>query len=351
MRKSCLAALIGLAAVAGLGTAKAQSNYSTEPYFANKVLTIIVGYPPAGGYASYATIIAKHLRNHLQGAPSIIIKHMPGAGSLVAGNQLYNLSKPDGLTIASINLFNLYTAAMTGADTAKFDLAKFEYIGNGRSGNSVLLGRADSYPSLDSLRKATKPVVLGVAARGDGHHVFGHNMESGFGIPFKFISGYGGGGQIDLAFERKEIDVRVANLNSYLISKPEWLRDGFARPLVQSGVSDGKGGVKRDARIPEVPTVPELFPSNQSILELESFSSLGDLLNLVYLAPPGTPRDILDQLRTGFMATLGDPAFLADAEKFNLDITPMDGGEVEAIVKRSLSISPKTLEIINQLKQ
>jgi tripartite-type tricarboxylate transporter receptor subunit TctC len=335
-----------MALAACLATPAAADNY-----YAGKTLTIVVGYAPAGGYASYATLIAKHIGRYIPGNPAVIVKHVPGAGSVVAANQVYNLGKADGLTLASINMFNLYSTAMTGGSSVKYDLTKFQYIGNARSGNSVLLGRNDSYPTLDALRAAKKPIILGVGAKGDGHHLFGYNMQSGFGIPFSFIAGYGGGGEIDLALERKEIDVRVANLNSYLVSKPTWMESGFVRPLVQSGVPDGKGGVKRDPRMPKVPTVIELFPDNRSIKELESFASLGDLLALVYVAPPDTPPELVKVQREAFMGTLSDATFLKEAEGFNLEITPMSGPEVEATVRNALGISAEVINLIKTLKE
>lgn len=346
--------MIGKTLVLSLGFAAAVLAPLSQPqaadYYAGKTLSIVVGYPPAGGYASYATIIAKHLDNHIPGKPAVIVKHMPGAASIVAANHLFNVAKPDGLTLGSVNMFNLYATAMAKGADVNYDLAKLDYVGNARSGNSVLLGRADSYPTLDSVKAATKPINLGIAGKGDGHHLFGLNMQEGLGKPFNFIAGYGGGGEIDLALERKEIDVRVANLNSYLVSKPEWLKSGFVRPLVQSGNPDGKGGVVRDPRIKDVPTVVELFPGNKKIQQIEDFASVGDQLGLVYIATPGTPPELLKILRDGFMATLADPAFLKEARGFNLEITPMSGAEVDAVVKKALQVSPETLEMIKAIK-
>lgn len=334
----------------GLGNGLDSAPAKAADYYAGKTLTIIVGYPPAGGYASYATIIARHLGQHIPGNPSVIIKHMPGAASIVAANHLFNVAKPDGLTIGSVNMGNLYSTALARGDNVQYDLAKLDYIGNARSGNSVLLGRSDSYPTLDSIRATKKPVVLGISQRGDGHHLFGVNMQEGLGVPFSFIAGYGGGGEIDLALERKEIDVRVANLNSYLISRADWIKSGFVRPLVQSGTPDSTGKIQRDPRIKDVPTVLELFPGNQRIQQIEDFGSVGDLLGLVYVATPGTPKDLLKILQDGFMATLSDPAFVAEAKGFSLEITPMSAQEVEAVVKRALQVSPETLALIKSFK-
>src|SRR5690348_11530247 len=130
--------LLALAVAIGFGLSGNIAE-ATEPYYAGKTVTIIVGYPPGGGYASYATLIARHFGRHIPGAPSVIVKHMPGAASIVATNHLYNVAKPDGLTIGSINMGNLYATAVAGSGNVQYDLAKMDYIGNARSGNSVLL--------------------------------------------------------------------------------------------------------------------------------------------------------------------------------------------------------------------
>ena len=73
-------------------------------------------------------------------------------------------------------------------------------------------------------------------------------------------------------------------------------------------------------------------------------------MGLVYIATPGTPPELLKILRDGFMATLADPAFLKEAQGFNLEITPMSGAEVDAVVKKALQVSPETLEMIKAIK-
>jgi tripartite-type tricarboxylate transporter receptor subunit TctC len=345
MKRWAVLMMCGLLTVLGFGRAEAAD------YYAGKTITVIVGYPPAGGYSSYATPIAKYLGKHIPGNPTVIVQHMPGAASIVAANHIFNVAKPDGLTLGSINMFNLYATAMAKGSDVRYDLKTMDYIGNARSGNSVLMARGDIYTSLDQMKAAKDPIVLGISQKGDGHHLFGLSMEEAIKHPFKFIAGYGGGGEIDLALERKEIEVRVGNLNSYLISKPDWIKSGFVRLLAQSGAPDKSGKIVRDPRIADVPTVHELAPGNKLIEQIESFASIGDLLALVYVAPPKTSPEHLKILREGFMATLADPDFLQEAKGFNLEITPMDAAQVEQVVRRALDISPEVLDMIKKIKE
>jgi tripartite-type tricarboxylate transporter receptor subunit TctC len=332
-----------------LMAAPAWSAQAADPYYAGKTITIIVGYGAGGGYSAYARVISKYLVRHIPGSPTVIVRQMPGGGSLIAANYIYNVSRPDGLTMGMVNMFNMFGNYMAKTEAVRYDLTNINFIGNLRSGNPVLMMRSDTYPSLAAMKAATKPIHLGYAVKGDGHHVFGTAMGVGLGVNIHHSFGYAGGGEIDLALERKETDGRVANLNSQLIAKPDWIRSGFVQVLSQQGAIDRNGNTVRDPRIGGVPTIRELFPGNTSVQHLVDFSSIGDVLSGTYVAPPKTPDELLAILRSGFMATLHDPDFLAEAEKFSLDITPMGAAEIESIVDRALKVSPEVVKLVADL--
>src|SRR5208282_2237925 len=84
----CLALLVQAAAYAGAD--------SVEAFYRGKVLTLFVGYGPGGGFDLIARLLARHLGNHIPGNPTIVVQNMPGAGSLVAANYLYNVAPRDG---------------------------------------------------------------------------------------------------------------------------------------------------------------------------------------------------------------------------------------------------------------
>ncbi|MBI2986501.1 MAG: hypothetical protein HYY45_07020 [Deltaproteobacteria bacterium] len=323
---------------------------SAQPFYAGKTLTILVGYPPGGGYSAYAQVIARHLGKHIPGNPVVIVQHMPGGASIVAANHLFNRAKADGLTIGSLNMFNMYSNYVGKSEGVFYDLAKWSYIGNTRSGIQIFLMRSDSYASFEAIKSAKRPVRLGYATKGDGHHLFGLAVEEGLGVKLNHIFGYGGGGEIDLGLERGELDGRSANLNSYLVSKPDWIKGGFVKILAQGGSAGREGKIIRDPRIPDVPTILELFPKER-VQQLMDFASVGELISGVYVAPPKTPEDNLKVLREGFLNTLNDPDFLADAKRLNLEINPMGAKQVEAIVKRALKVSPELVDWVKTVRK
>ena len=72
------------------------------PFYQGKTITLVVGTSAGGVYDRYARLLAEPWSKHIPGNPSIVVQNMPGAGSVIAANQVYNVAKPDGLTLLSI---------------------------------------------------------------------------------------------------------------------------------------------------------------------------------------------------------------------------------------------------------
>jgi len=132
----------------------------SSPY-AGKTVTIIVGYKAGGGYDATARLLARHLPKHIPGKPTVIVQNMPGANSMIAANHVYNVAKPDGLTIGTFNR-NLPVAQLTKVDGVKYDMTKFAWIGSAASECTILALRSDlPYKSVEELKKAKEPLVIG----------------------------------------------------------------------------------------------------------------------------------------------------------------------------------------------
>src|SRR5258708_14741585 len=152
--KFWLAAALGALPLA----ASAQS-----PTFAGKTVTVLVGYKPGGGYDATARMLARHLPNHLPGKPTVIVQNMPGGNSIIAANHMYNVARPDGLTVGTFNR-NLPIAQLTKVQGVKFDMLKFSWVGSAANEATILAIRTDlPYKNFDELRKAKEPVAIGSA--------------------------------------------------------------------------------------------------------------------------------------------------------------------------------------------
>jgi len=315
-------ALIGALAMLPLAAA-------AQPNFAGKTITIIVGYKPGGGYDGTARMLARHLPQHIPGKPTVIVQNMPGGNSIIAANHMYNVAKPDGLTIGTFNR-NLPIAQLTGVQGVKFDIMKFAWIGSAANETTILAIRADlPYKNFEELRKAKEPVVIGSTGPGANTYDFPLLLKDMVGLNFKIVSGYSSSADIMLAVERKEVDGRAG---SYSSIQP-FIDRKLVRPVIRARSTD--------QRLLQLP-LDESFAPNPRAKAIMALRSAPELIARPYVLPPGTSADIVKAMRDAFAATISDPATQAEAKKTQQDLELTSGEEAEKILKEVLS-QPKDI--------
>jgi tripartite-type tricarboxylate transporter receptor subunit TctC len=296
-------------------------------YYEGKTLTIVVGYKPGGGYDRYARLVGKHLPKHLPGSPTIVIQNMPGANSIISANHIFGVAKPDGLTIGTFNN-GLTNAQLTKVEGVKFDLTKFAWIGSVASDAVILVVRGDTpYKSAEDLRQA-KEVIIGTTGPGSSTHDFPSILKEFSGINFKLVSGYSSSADVMLAIERKEVDGRAGSYDSI---KP-FIDRGLVRPLIRSRTA--APGIEK------LPSDEDLTkdPKGKAIMAINAAPTK---IYRPYVAPPGTPADVMKALRDAFAAMTMDKEFLEEAKKskMNIDFTPAD--EALKLVREVLNQPPE----------
>jgi tripartite-type tricarboxylate transporter receptor subunit TctC len=206
--------------------------------------------------------------------------------------------------------------------------------------------RADlPYKSLADVRRAKQTLKCGSTGAGTSGSYLPKLLEETLGTKFSIVSGYQGGGEIDLAVERGELQCRALTIQAYHSREPyhTWRKTGFARILMQTGKN-------RDPRIADAPTIYELMN------EYKTHESARRLLPLVFaasdfgrpiVAPPGVPPARIKILREAFLKTMSDPDLLAEAKRKNFDISPSSGEELEALAKQVMAQTP---EIVARVK-
>ena len=86
----------------GAADSAAGSAQGVADFYRGKTITVVVGFPPGGGFDATARILAKYLGKYIPGEPNVIVENMPGAGSLTAANHLYNAAPPDEIGRAHV---------------------------------------------------------------------------------------------------------------------------------------------------------------------------------------------------------------------------------------------------------
>jgi tripartite-type tricarboxylate transporter receptor subunit TctC len=303
--------------------AAAQAN------FAGKTVTIIVGYKPGGGYDATARMLARHLPNHIPGKPTVIVQNMPGGNSIIAANHIYNVAKPDGLTMGTFNR-NLPIAQLTGVQGVKYDMTKFEWIGSAANETTILAIRNDlPYKTFEDLRKAKENVIIGSTGPGANTHDFPLLLKDLLGVKLKIVSGYSSSADIMLAVERKEVDGRAGSYTSLR----QFIDRGLVRPIIRARSTEP--GVEK---LP----VDESFAQNPRAKAIMALRSAPEVVARPYVLPPKTPAEIVKAYREAFAATIKDPALVAEANKAKFDLEYTSGDEALKVMKEVLS-QPKDI--------
>ena len=320
---------------------------SSHEFFKGKSIRLVVGNSPGGAMDDWARFVAQHLGRHIPGAPEIVVQNMPGAGAIIAANFIYNVAKPDGLTLGLINPAN-YIDQLLGSKEVKFDWPKFSWIGSPERIDQVLFIRTDfPYKTLNDMRNATDPPRCAALARAGLGYLLPKLLEEGLGVKFHMVLGYGGGGEMNLAIEKGEVHCRAGTVSAYVGREPTrtWIKKGFVRGLVQSGA-------KRYSKLPDVPTAYELMDAHKTPDATKRLArvllSSGDL-GRPFIAPPGMPVERVKVLRDSFTKAMIDPALLADAQKRQWDLDALSGEELETIAKEIMVQPPEVIERMKKL--
>jgi tripartite-type tricarboxylate transporter receptor subunit TctC len=316
-------------------------------FYKGKQIKIVVGATAGAASDLYARTVAQYLPKHIPGNPDAIVQNMPGGSSIIAANYVYSVAKPDGLTLGAL-IAGVYLSQLRGRKEVQFDWAKFSWIGSPEENDELLFIRADTpYKTLMDIRKTNEPPRCGATGAGSTGYYFPKLLEEVFGLKFNIVTGYPGAPEVDLAMEKGEVHCRAATQNAFFGRDPTrtWFKNGFVRALVQ-------GGDKRNARLPETPTIWE-------IMNQEKTPEASKRVARVVLAPgsfgrpivgtPGIPAERVKILREGYAKMLQDPEFLAEAKKRQWEISPIRGERLEVLAKEVINQPADVIERVSKV--
>jgi tripartite-type tricarboxylate transporter receptor subunit TctC len=320
--------------------------HAQAPFYQGKSITFIIGNQAGGLYDLWARLFASHLGKYIPGSPSIIAQNMPAAGSLVAANYLYNVAKPDGLTIGAV-IPGLYLDQLTGRKEVQFDWAKFNWIGTPEQTEWVFIVRADRpYKSIEDIRALTEPPKCGASDTGSFLYQVPKLLSETLGMKLTIVTGYTGGPDVDLAIERGEVYCRSISTTAFFGREPyiSWGKKGFVRPLAQTGK-------KRETSLADVRTLYELMDQHKTPeigRRLTTVMMASNVFGRPILTPPGVPAERVRILREAWNRTVKDEEFLAEAKKRRWPVAPVTGEELDSLAKEVIAQPP---EVVQRLKK
>ena len=304
-------------------------------FYEGKTVTIIVGFSAAGGFDLTGRLLARHLPDHLPGKPTMIVQNMPGAGSLLATNHLYNAAPQDGTVLGIIGGGEVLEPLL-GNPQAKFDPRRFGWIGS-HSREFNLCTVWHTVPVRTVADAKQREITVGTTGPGSRTMNYPLAANAILGTRFKLVAGYPGGNELSLAMEKGETEgycgwswaaIRQRNL--------DWVRDGKVRFLMQFSLT----------KLPDLPDVPlaiDLAPT-ESDRQVMRFLLTDTVLAWPFVAPPGLPPERLALLRAAYEAALRDPQLRQEAAKAALDIDPVSGARMQELVENLYRVPPSVVE-------
>ena len=331
-KKPTLCLVVVLAAVVMATVSPARADAIAD-FYKGKSINLVIMNAPGGGYDTYSRLFARHAGRFIPGNPTVVPQNMPGAGGLKAANFIYHSAPRDGTALGMFGAF-VGLEPLFGNDQANFDTVKFTWIGNlNRDAASCVVWGAAGFNKFGDTFE--RQIVFGSSGRASTTSQHALVLKNMLGAKVRVVEGYQGTNEINLAMKRREVDASCGvYLSSAMTSYSQDLKSGDMRVLIQLGRQN----------VPYFGDAVNIY----DLLKTDEDKQVADIIfrqseiGRPIVGPPGIPADRASALRTAFMQTMKDPAFLADAAKIGLPIEPMTGEEVSRLFETFFA-APKSI--------
>ena len=326
-KKSILFSLAAALLMGGTLSAPAQA-----PDLSGKTVQMVIGFGPGGGYDLWGRTVARHIGKHMPGKPNVVAQNMPGAGSYVAANHIYNTAPKDG-TVLGIIARDAPLGPLTGQEGARFDATKITWLGTPTTETNVCIAYKNA-----KVKKAddlfNTELIMGDTGPGTGTHSYPKALNALLGMKFKLVGGYPSSSDVFLAMERGEVEGICESLDSVHGKRPDWVEKKTVTLLFQ-------GAAQPNPEIQEVPFVLS-FAKDEDTKKAIEFLYAGQGIGRPFVAPPDLSPAVLKMMRDAFNATMKDPEFIAEVKQRKLDLAPYSGEQLEALIKK-IYATPKPI--------
>jgi tripartite-type tricarboxylate transporter receptor subunit TctC len=321
----------------GGATATQDPNAAVKAFYEGKTIRVVVGLEAGGGFDTTARILARHMGKYIPGSPTLVVENMPGAGSRVAANFLYEVAPQDGTVFGVFNENQVLQQAQGAADI-KFDAKKFGWLGSTFSATIVCIARKDSgFTKIQDIQ-GSKQFIVGSTGPGSNTGDFPQVLRTALGANIKIVSGYNGTAGISRAVDSGEVQGGCWTWESMGPTQGQNLKDGTMVPLVQQGDEKVKD-------LANVPMADEVATTTQNKAIIKAITA-PSVISKSFTAPPNVPADRLKALQEAFTKAWNDPALKEEAAKAKIDIAPKDAAGVQKVVNELLGYDKATIDAL-----
>ena len=314
--------------------------------FAGKRIEMVVPFPPGGGSDVYSRALAPFFEKHLPGNPTIIVRNVPGGGSITGANQFQSRARPDGLHVLVCSSSTVMNFVFRKSKF-QLDLNKMVPILLSPQGSVVYVSPALGVTAAKDIAKLKGQALTFGGGGPTGAELRMTTTFDLLGLDVKYVWGIARG-PTRLAFERGEFNINYDTTPGFLKNAMQLVKAGKAVPLFALGVLDEKGNLQRDPNFKDMPNFDEVYeimhgkkPSGPAYEAWKAILKMGVMANKSILLPAGTPQPIVDAWRTAMRKTLDDPEFEAKASKVIEGYPQFIGESARPIMNSATTLSPE----------
>jgi tripartite-type tricarboxylate transporter receptor subunit TctC len=338
-------AVIGIAASVAWAPTCSAAQTQEAISFAGRTVTMIVGFAVGGGADTNARAVARFYSRLLPGAPSVVVRNVPGAQGLTALNYFVKQAEPDGLTVnvGSTSQLDPLNYRRPQALYKPMDLVLVGGIG---VRSTALLINKQALTRIHD--QAAPPVTMGSVGAGprSGMQITAWGIEY-FGWNARWVVGYRGTQEVNLALTRGEIDMTsVDDLNLL----EQLVGSGKFSVLAQSGMMAEGGKAIADPMFGDAPVFTDMIrdklTNETAHRAFDYWSSLSMIAQWVAL-PPATPEAIAAAYRKTHNGLIDDPEFKSNSN-FR-DLRPTSHTILAELIRRIDATPPDALAFVGGL--
>ena len=300
---------------------------------------LLIGFGVGGGYDIWGRTVARHMSKHIPGNPTIVPQNVPAAGSLVAASTIYEGAPRDGTVFALIGR-DAPLGPITNQPGARFDPTKMSWLGTPtRETNVCVAYHTATVKTVKDLYQ--HELIMGDVGPGSGTRVYPKALAGLLGMKFKLVGGYKSSADVMLAMLRDEVQGICESFDSIRSRRPDWLEKKTVNILFQ-------GAAEASPDLPGIPLIQDLARNTEERQAIE-FLYAGQGIGRPFVAPPGLPPDRLAMLRKAFDATMKDAEFIADVKRQKLDLDPIDGDKLGALINKVYATPKAVIDRVSAL--
>ena len=303
---------------------------SVADFYRGKTINVYVGVNIGGGYDFEARLLARFMKSHIPGNPTLVVQNMIGAGGIKMANYLYSIAPQDGTAIGMFPK-TLVSVQAVGTEGVQYNANKFFWIGSmTTSPDTFAVWHTTGVRTIEDARR--KELTAAASNKGAITYSFPRLLNEFLGTRLKIVSGYQGNSTMVVAMERREVDGVTNSWESWKSLNPAWIQDRKINILVQH---------EPKSRELDAPSVQELA-RNDSDRQVIDLIVSGGALGKPMATAPNVPPERVQALRAAFAATVKDPEFIKAAAAARIDVDPISGERLQDTVRKVLA-TPRSL--------